>query len=201
MLSFKKSIIGTAVITLVATASPLLADDVKRDGYKILRYSNKELSERGRKAFRGEFRDYGFYSAFAVSTAPGETMFGWSSGKSDQNFVRKNAIAWCENSLKRHGGKGPCKLYAEIVPSGKRPAYKFGKYTLSQKASAGYKDFQEYSEKPYKAFAFATNGAWAWRSSNTSFSDAKTKALNACSANALDPGETASQYTKCHLAN
>jgi hypothetical protein len=201
VIPIRKSIIGTACFFLAATSSSLFAEDARKDGYKVVRYFTKDIGKDGKKYFRGDFRKDGFYSALAVSTVPGETEYGYSTGNSDQNLARTQALQWCEHTLKRYGSKGPCKLYAEIIPSGKRPAVTIGKYKLSQKASASYVSFQNHTGNPYKVFAFSGSGAWSWKTSDTSLADAKKKSLSSCNAFAVDPGKSVSKHTKCRIAN
>lgn len=195
------SLMSVAVLCAVmAPLSSLRADTVPRDGHKVLTYFETNLSADGKRFFRREFREKGFFSAIATSVAPDETYIGYSRGNSDRAYARKNALAWCENIVRQHNGRGPCKLWAEIVPSGKRPAVTVGGTTLSQGASQSYVDFQAFDGRPFKAFAFAKSGAWAWESSKTSLAEARKRALASCTALAVSPGERVTKDNTCRFA-
>ncbi|MEO0772023.1 MAG: hypothetical protein AAFZ04_02460 [Pseudomonadota bacterium] len=186
-----------------AAALPMsmaVAGPVPKDGHKVIVYFDTNLSAKGRAFFERDFRDNGFYSAIATSIALDETYIGYSRGNSDRAFARKNALAWCNNLVKQQGGKGPCKLWAELVPSRKRPAVTVGGATLSQGASEAYVTYQAFDGRPFKAFAFDKTGAWAWETSKVSLAEARSRALASCQGLAVEAGETRNPDNTCRLA-
>lgn len=179
-----------AVCAVALPVSIAVAGPVPKDGHKVMVYFDTNLSAKGRAFFERDFRDKGFYSAIATSIALDETYIGYSRGNSDRAFARKNALAWCNNLVKQQGGKGPCKLWAELVPSGKRPAVTVGGATLSQGASEAYVTYQ----------AFDKTGAWAWETSKVSLAEARSRALASCQGLAVEAGETRNPDNTCRLA-
>jgi hypothetical protein len=172
------------------------------NGFKVQRYIAADLSPTAQEAYRGEFRELGYYGAFAISVAPGGTTYGWSNGKSDQAWARQSALEWCERALVRSDDAGPCQLYAEIVPSGRETAHVINGYGVSQITSEGYQEFLEYDDRPFKAFAFTLDGAWAWNSSENSDSEAQSRAMEVCASHSADSAQaTGERYTRCQLAN
>lgn len=185
---------------LMATATKSNADEIDPAGYKIIRHFDKVLSRKGTRDLGRAFVKYGYFSAFAVSSAPGETTYGFKVGASDREFAQKRALAICTRYLKRNRHKGPCKLYAEVIPSNAQKVYTVNGDTLSQWTAKGYARYLADAKNKHKAFVYTRNGGWAYGKSAVSFDDAKRKAMTKCKGYTKRTSELPSEITMCRLA-
>ena len=181
-------------------AGASVADEVDREGYKVVRYLDKTLSRKGKRVFSKAFVEYGYFSAFAVSATLGEATYGYTVGTSDRDFAQKQALANCNGYLKTNGEKGPCKLYAEVIPSGKQHVHIVNGDTLSQWSAQGYARYLTDQKNPFKAFAYTKNGGWAYGKSAASAEDAQRKALKKCRGYTKKTSSLPKDITNCRLA-
>ena len=190
---------ATMAASLFLTAAPVVSADegVDPSEYQIIWHLDRTISIEADRDFNGEFQNWGYFSAFAVSQDAATESFGWSAGKSNREFAQKRALDYCNEGIKEFGGQGPCQLYAEILPAPNSSIRILDGYTLSQIGSAGYDEYRAYNGRPYKAFAFSANGAWAWNSSEISVGDAERKTLESCESYAE---QTEDLYAPCRLA-
>jgi len=193
-----QTLISLSLCFCFATYS--FADNAEKAGNKILRYMERLPSKELNKYYRTEFRKWGYYGAIYAATGKGDTSYGYISGAATQAYARKTALSWCENALLVYEEKGPCKLYAEVVPSGKRQTYTIGNDTLSQLTTGVYERYLKSNKFTYKAYAYAETGASSWQGSDKNVKEAQKKALAACTARAREPGAVHTKHNKCRLA-
>lgn len=195
----RTSPIATITIGLFFIASPFVAvaEGVDPSEYQIVWHLDRAIGIEADRDFNGEFQNWGFFSAFAVSQDAGTESWGWSAGKSTREFAQARALSYCNEGIKEFGGTGPCVLFAEILPAPRSSVRTLEGHTLSQIGSAGYDNYRAYTGRPYKAFAFSANGAWAWDSSTRGVDDAERKTLEACERNARATDDV---YAPCRLA-
>ena len=189
----------TIAAALIFANAPVVAvaEDVDPGEYQIVWHRDRTISIEADRDFYGEFRNWGYFSAFAVSQDAATASWGWSAGKSNREFAQERALAYCNEDLEEFGGQGPCVLYAEILPAPNSSVRILEGYTLSQIGSAGFDEYRAYDGTIYKAFAFSANGAWAWNSSNISQTDAERRTLESCERYAE---QTEDAYAPCRLA-
>ena len=137
------------------------------------------------RSFREKYLDAKGHKAFAQSDSGN---WNWRSNRTSKEHAINNALASCRGRNQDFKNWQPCKiihldekwtdvyhrLYTRVATSESD--------IMSNKALNAYQ--HKYKDVTRdKAFAQSVNGAWSWRSSKKSVSDAIEKALSSCRQN------------------
>ncbi len=140
------------------------------------------IRKKALKSFRQKYLTASGHKAFAQSESGN---WNWRSNRTSEEHAINNALASCRARNLKFENWQPCKIinlnekWTDVYHQLFTRVAKSEADIMSKKALKTFQ--QEYLKvKRDKAFAQSANGAWSWRSSKVSVSDAINNALAAC---------------------
>ncbi|CUH76262.1 hypothetical protein TRM7557_00796 [Tritonibacter multivorans] len=176
-------LVSSGVILALPLAAGAQTVDVDARGKQLVLHQDVDLTRKQQRRLDRFLKKADFYGALAANvTDLRDEAFGAAWNKHSLKAATSIAMDSC-----RHKAKTPsdCVLLATVVPEN-RTKLPPESQMLSARALREYEYMLlERLDAPNAYFAMATNmkETWAWRVSEKSLADAKTKALQGCREN------------------